>query len=52
LRPKKSFGVDQMPGTFLLQNGEIRRAFRHKLVSDIPDYLGLAQPATFPQPSE
>jgi hypothetical protein len=31
-----------MPGVFLLQRGEIRKAFRHKLVSDRPDYLALA----------
>jgi hypothetical protein len=31
-----------MPGAFLLVHGEIRKAFRHKLVSDRPDYLALA----------
>jgi hypothetical protein len=36
--------VERMPGVFLLQNGEIRKAFRHKLVSDRPDYLALATP--------
>ena len=36
--------VQRMPGTFLIQNGEIRKAFRHKLVSDRPDYLELASP--------
>lgn len=36
--------VQRMPGAFLLQNGEIRKAFRHKLVSDRPDYLALATP--------
>jgi peroxiredoxin len=34
--------VERMPGAFLLQNAEIRKAFRHKLVSDRPDYLALA----------
>jgi hypothetical protein len=34
--------VERMPGVFLLTNGEIRKAFRHKLVSDRPDYLSLA----------
>ena len=34
--------VQRMPGAFLLVNGEIRKAFRHKLVSDRPDYLSLA----------
>jgi peroxiredoxin len=36
--------VERMPGVFLLQNGAIRKAFRHKLVSDRPDYLALATP--------
>jgi len=31
--------VERMPGVFLLIDGEIRKAFRHKLVSDRPDYL-------------
>jgi len=34
--------VERMPGVFLMVNGAIRKAFRHKLVSDRPDYLGLA----------
>jgi peroxiredoxin len=34
--------VKRMPGAFLLQRGEIRKAFRHKLISDRPDYLALA----------
>jgi peroxiredoxin len=34
--------VERMPGAFLLQQGEILKAFRHKLVSDRPDYLALA----------
>ncbi len=37
--------VIRMPGAFLLQQGEIRKAFRHKLVSDRPDYLALATPS-------
>jgi hypothetical protein len=37
--------VQRMPGAFLLQKGEIRKAFRHKLVSDRPDYLALATPS-------
>lgn len=36
--------VERMPGTFLIQNGEIRKAFRHRLVSDRPDYLEMATP--------
>jgi peroxiredoxin len=34
--------VQRMPGAFLVVHGEIRKAFRHKLVSDRPDYLALA----------
>lgn len=34
--------VQRMPGAFLLQNTEIKNAFRHKLVSDRPNYLELA----------
>lgn len=34
--------VQRMPGVFLIVNGEIRKAYRHKLVSDRPDYLELA----------
>jgi peroxiredoxin len=37
--------VERMPGTFLIQNGQIRKAFRNKLVSDRPDYLELANRA-------
>src|SRR5271165_5222150 len=37
--------VQRMPGAFLLHNCQIRKAFRHKLVSDRPDYLQLASPA-------
>lgn len=36
--------VLRMPGAFLVHRGEIRKAFRHKLVSDRPDYLALATP--------
>jgi hypothetical protein len=34
--------VQRMPGVFLIQNGEIRKAFCHKLVSDRPNYLEMA----------
>lgn len=34
--------VERMPGAFLVVRGEIRKAFRHKLVSDRPDYLEMA----------
>lgn len=34
--------IQRMPGVFLLDHGEIRKAFRHQLVSDRPDYLALA----------
>jgi peroxiredoxin len=34
--------IQRMPGVFLLEKGEIRKAFRHKLISDRPDYLALA----------
>jgi peroxiredoxin len=34
--------IQRMPGVFLLHGGEIRKAFRHKLISDRPDYLALA----------
>jgi peroxiredoxin len=34
--------VERMPGAFLVKDGEIKKAFRHKLVSDRPDYLALA----------
>jgi peroxiredoxin len=36
--------VQRMPGAFLMDRGEIRKAFRHKLVSDRPDYVALAKP--------
>ncbi len=31
----------QMPGVFLLKDGEIKTAFRHHRVSDRPHYIGL-----------
>jgi peroxiredoxin len=34
--------IQRMPGAFLMERGEIRKAFRHKLVSDRPDYVALA----------
>jgi peroxiredoxin len=34
--------IQRMPGVFLLDRGGIRKAFRHKLISDRPDYLALA----------
>ena len=34
--------VQRMPGAFLVKDGEILKSFRHKLVSDRPDYLALA----------
>jgi peroxiredoxin len=34
--------IERMPGVFLLHRGQVRKAFRHKLVSDRPDYLSLA----------
>ncbi|MGA2813708.1 MAG: SelL-related redox protein [Candidatus Acidiferrum sp.] len=34
--------IQRMPGAFLVEGREIRKAFRHKLVSDRPDYLALA----------
>jgi peroxiredoxin len=34
--------IKRMPGAFLIKDGEIRKAFRHTLVSDRPDYLALA----------
>ena len=34
--------VQRMPGAFLLQNNQVKTAFRHKLVSDRPNYLDLA----------
>lgn len=34
--------VERMPGAFLLRDNQICKAFRHRLVSDRPDYLTLA----------
>jgi peroxiredoxin len=34
--------IERMPGAFLIDQGKIQKAFRHKLVSDRPDYLALA----------
>jgi len=34
--------VERMPGTFLLRGNHIHKAFRHKLVSDRPDYVSFA----------
>jgi hypothetical protein len=34
--------VQRMPGAFLLKDSEIQKAYRHKLVSDRPDYRALA----------
>ena len=34
--------VERMPGVFLLVESEIRKAYRHKRVSDQPDYMALA----------
>jgi peroxiredoxin len=34
--------IERLPGVFLIDRGKMRRAFRHKLVSDRPDYLSLA----------
>jgi hypothetical protein len=31
-----------MPGAFLVRDGQLLKSFRHKLVSDRPDYLALA----------
>jgi|SRR5882724_1448299 len=36
--------VQRMPGAFLMHGNQIRKAFRHKLVSDRPDYVALASP--------
>lgn len=34
----------QMPGTFLIENGKILRAYRHKSAADRPDYSELSCP--------
>ena len=36
--------IERMPGAFLIDRGRIQKSFRHKLVSDRPDYLALATP--------
>jgi peroxiredoxin len=41
---KPAGDVKRMPGVFLLHNSEIRKSYRHDLVSDRPDYLALATP--------
>jgi hypothetical protein len=35
--------IHRMPGVFLFHQAEIRKAYRHKLVSDRPDYLAFAR---------
>jgi peroxiredoxin len=35
--------VERMPGVFLIHRGQILKSYRHKLVSDRPDYLDLAR---------
>jgi peroxiredoxin len=37
--------IERMPGAFLIDRGRIQKSFRHKLVSDRPDYLALATPS-------
>lgn len=32
----------QMPGVFLLQDGQVKKAYRHKTAADRPDYLQVA----------
>ena len=34
--------IQRMPGAFLLRGGQVLKTFRHKLVSDRPNYLDLA----------
>ncbi len=36
--------VTQMPGTFLIENGQVLRTFRHQSPADRPDYAELACP--------
>lgn len=36
----------QMPGTFLIENGQVLRAFRHQSPADRPDYAELACPVS------
>lgn len=35
----------QMPGVFLIKDGEVLKSFRHQSAADRPDYLELAQTA-------
>jgi peroxiredoxin len=35
--------IQRMPGVFLILGGRIHKAFRHKLISDRPDYVVLAR---------
>lgn len=43
IRQSKSQGDPyQMPGAFLVQNGQIKNAFKHETASDSPDYIRLA----------
>ena len=35
----------QLPGVFLIQNGEIHRRFRHRSAADRPDYVKICTPA-------
>ena len=43
IRQGKSDGdVMQMPGAFLVQNGQIKNAFKHETAADSPDYIRLA----------
>lgn len=37
--------VERMPGVFLIHRSAVLKSFRHKLVSDRPDYLALANPS-------
>jgi len=34
--------VERMPGVFLIHRARVCKSFRHKLVSDRPDYLAIA----------
>jgi len=34
--------VFQMPGTFLIHNGEVIKSYRHKSAADRPDYVDMA----------
>ena len=41
VRNKELGAVTQMPGVFILKNGELKAKFMHKSAVDRPDYLGL-----------